>query len=37
MIERGNAAGARTLVEQHVMHAWRAARAQLVAQERSGR
>ena len=37
MIERSNAAGARTLVEQHVMHAWRAARAQLVAQERSGR
>lgn len=30
MIERGNADGARRLVEQHVMHAWRAAHAQLV-------
>ncbi len=37
MIERGNASGARALVEQHIMHAWRAARTQLVAQERSGR
>ncbi len=31
MIERGNVEGARRLVEQHVMHAWRAARAQLVS------
>lgn len=31
MIERGNAEGARRLVEQHVMHAWRAAHAQLVS------
>jgi len=37
MIERGNASGARALVEQHIMHAWRAARTQLVTQERSGR
>jgi len=37
MIERGNASRARALVEQHIMHAWRAARTQLVAQERSGR
>lgn len=31
MIERGNVEGARRLVEQHVMHAWRAAHAQLVS------
>lgn len=37
MIERGNASGARALVEQHIMHAWRAARAQLVVQARSAR
>jgi len=33
LIERGRAADARALTEQHVMHAWQAARAQLVAQE----
>ena len=37
MIERGDADGARALVEEHTMHAWRAARAQLVQQGRSGR
>lgn len=31
MIERGSVDGARRLVEQHVMHAWRAAHAQLVS------
>lgn len=35
MVERGNAAGARALVEQHIMHAWRAARTQLVARAKS--
>lgn len=37
MIERGDAAGARALVEEHIMHAWRAARAQLIAQGQGGR
>lgn len=37
MIERGDADGARALVEEHVMHAWRAARVQLVQQGRSVR
>lgn len=31
MIARGDAEGARRLVEQHVMRAWRAARAQLIS------
>lgn len=35
LIERGNADGARALVEQHIMHAWAAARAQLVAARRA--
>jgi len=34
MIERRDAAGARALVEEHIMHAWRAARAQLLLQGR---
>ncbi len=37
MIEHGDAEHARRLAEQHVMRAWRAARAQLVQQRRSGR
>ncbi len=37
MIARGDVEQARRLAEQHVMRAWRAARAQLVAQRRSGR
>lgn len=37
MIERGNAEGARALVERHIMRAWRAARAQLIQQGRPGR
>lgn len=37
MIERGNAEGARVLVERHIMRAWRAARAQLIQQGRPGR
>lgn len=36
MIGRGNAEGARRLAEQHIMRAWRAARAQLLA-ERAAR
>ncbi|MDQ7843413.1 MAG: GntR family transcriptional regulator [Armatimonadota bacterium] len=35
MIERRDAPGARALVEEHIMHAWRAARAQLLLQGRS--
>jgi GntR family transcriptional regulator, trigonelline degradation regulator len=35
MIERKDADGARRMLEQHIMHAWRAARAQLLAQRRS--
>lgn len=37
LIERGDAAGARAAVEEHTMHAWRAARAQLIAQGRTRR
>ncbi len=37
MIERGDAGGARGLVEEHVMHAWRAARVQLIQQGKGGR
>jgi DNA-binding GntR family transcriptional regulator len=36
LIARGDASGARALVEEHVMHAWRAARAQLIQQQRKG-
>ncbi|HXF82574.1 MAG TPA: GntR family transcriptional regulator, partial [bacterium] len=36
LIERGDAAGARAAVEEHIMHAWRAARAQLIEQRRNG-
>lgn len=36
LIARGEADGARALVEQHIMRAWRAARAQLVQQRMSG-
>lgn len=35
LIERGDAAGARALVEEHIMHGWRAARAQLIHQGRT--
>jgi DNA-binding GntR family transcriptional regulator len=35
LIERGRADAARRLTEQHIMHAWRAARAQLAGEELS--
>lgn len=35
LIERGDVAGARAAVEEHVMHGWRAARAQLIQQGRT--